>query len=177
MSHFVRCDRCDVAEFHITPNLTLPPGWTKVLNADLCERCSEIVRDFIRFKPGDAAKLPVEPIPQEIKEPPAPSTDGTKLFETVPIETPESSQVDGVTNLPMSTGNAASAPVSRDESIGTREISPSSGINESSTEERAKTRKTKKRLAGVEAVIPPPAPPPADKRTGFPHGHNAEPQA
>ena len=43
--------------------------------------------------------------------------------------------------------------------------------DESSTEERAKTRKTKQRLAGVEAVIPPPA----DKRTGFPHGHNAEP--
>jgi len=46
---------------------------------------------------------------------------------------------------------------------------------ETTTEERAKTRKTKKRLAGVEAVIPPPVPPPADKRTGFPHGHNAEP--
>ena len=172
MSHFVRCDRCDVAEFHITPNLTLPPGWTKVLNADLCERCSEIVRDFIRFKPGDAAKLPVEPIPEEAKPAPEPSKDGEKLFETAP-ETKDRASEAGT-----SAGEPANEQCAVQGAEGDRRARLVPGTSdECSSEERAKTRKTKKRLAGVEAVIPPPAPAPADKRTGFPHGHNAEPGA
>ncbi len=79
MSHFVKCDRCSV-EDSVLGTVTLPPGWQKICGADLCEPCCTLVRDFIRFKPSDAEKLPVEPIEPIEPLPPA----GDKLFETAP---------------------------------------------------------------------------------------------
>ncbi len=130
MSHFVRCDKCGL-ENAVLGTVTLPPGWTKVFSCDLCEACSAIVRDFIRFRPGDAKDLPVEPIPQVEATPP--TADG-KLFETKPEEKAQES------STPTETA-------------------------ETTTEEREKTRKTKKKLMGQDAMLP-------DKRTTFPHGHN-----
>lgn len=68
MSHFIKCDRCGAKENTLSA-IGLPPGWQKILGADLCEFCCKLLSDFIYFKPSDAAALPVEPIPEgAIKE-------------------------------------------------------------------------------------------------------------
>ena len=134
--------------------LSLPPGWQTILHADLCEPCCQIVKEFIRFKPSDAARLPVEPIEEVASTPPV----GDKLFETAP----EAKSDDSVTATEARPTGAEwkadsmqpnAAPV----------LNPSA---ETSTEERARTRKSRKKLQGQDAILPdvrkpePPAPDP-----------------
>lgn len=145
MSRFIRCDRCNSEEY-VMGTVSMPPGWAKICDADLCEWCSKVVRDFIRFKPSDAERLPVEPI--EVIAP-----VGDKLFET----TPEPNAVDDVTNRPMSTEKRGPDASLIGESLGTREQSSSSGTSpasaECSTEER-KRQRTKRKLRGQDAILP-----------------------
>ena len=158
MSHFVRCDRC-AREEHVLGTITLPPGWQKIMSADLCEPCCMIVRDFIRFKPSDAEALPIEPASTE--PPPAPAEDGTKLFETKPEEqcvTP----VD-FTAAPMTDSAAVGAIGAQTPHAGTMKTTiptlttstktTESQALETSTEERARERK-KRRMRSQSAILP-----------------------
>ena len=157
MSRFIRCDRCP-AESAVIGTVSLPPGWQTICHADLCERCCEIVRDFIRFRASDADRLPVEPIPLEVGPTDAPPD---KLFETAPEElcaTPaDSNAVPGTDSRDVAaTASILPAGTTMKRStttIPTTEMAtiPSSPESEASTEERARTRRVKNR---------PPAPPP-----------------
>lgn len=179
MSHFVRCDRC-ATENHVMGTISLPPGWQKVFAADLCESCCELVRDFIRFRPSDAERLPIEPIPQEFA---GPTSD--KLFETAPEEKPNAEQP-----VHVSAANASSTPAAADprtpangaaphDSLpvvadGAKPALPSTDhapapadpLAESSAEERIRTKAAKRRKKQLGQEAPP------DNRTGFPHGAN-----
>lgn len=146
MSRFIRCDRCTL-ENAIIGTVTLPPGWQTICHADLCERCCETVREFIRFRPSDADKLPVEPIPTEAQPAPAPSEDGSKLFETV-IEKVVEQVNAGALNTPGVTCTA-------------------SIVDESSAEERTRTRKSRK-LRGQDAILPDPRKPSDPPAPGAP---------
>ena len=185
MSHFVRCDRC-ATENTVMGTLSLPPGWQKMCAADLCESCCELVRDFIRFKPSDAERLPVEPIPQEFAGGPA----SDKLFETAPEEKPNADHA-----VPVSADHANPSPVAaatdggssedaRRSDDGLRRASdgaqhlvsgadhapaPADPLAESSAEERIRTKAAKRRKKLLAEVQP-------DKRTRFPHGANEGPQ-
>jgi len=180
MSHFVRCDRCNTEE-HVMGTINLPPGWQKICNADLCEPCCMLVRDFIRFTPADAARLPVEPV--ESVAPLAPV--GDKLFETAPeapcattqiAQTERSAttqmagngnQKNGTTN-PVESKSAQTATVPSEQIASTADASnaPNSANSsicqsECSTEERVRTRAAnrRKKLAGAD-------PPPPDAQPG-----------
>jgi hypothetical protein len=157
MSHFIRCDRCNLEEY-VMGTVSMPPGWAKICDADLCEWCSKVVRDFIRFKPSDAQRLPVEPIPAT-----AVRTDG-KLFETAPEEEPCVTPADS-TAVPMTDSQDAAAIGAPTPPVGmtrTTKTNTETGTTTSSsqppldasTEERARTRKTRKKLAGVDAILP-----------------------
>ncbi len=166
MSHFIRCDRCDRQDT-VMGQLSLPPGWQTILHADLCEPCCQIVKEFIRFKPSDAERLPVEPIPSEPA--PVPSVSGDKLFETAPEAKREETQP-GTT--PAIENRETPSPSQPTESAPTLEAVGHSPVDETSTEERARTRKAKAnikvkvKLAGQDAILPdvrkpePPAPDP-----------------
>lgn len=135
MSHFVRCDRCNV-EDAVMGTVTLPPGWQKICGVDLCEPCCMLVRDFIRFKPSDAAALPVEPIPAEAQPAPEPSKDGTRLFETKP--TPP--------NVITKIAESVAAEVNAG-ALDTTTCKVSMTVNpadEQNADERARTRKQKR---------------------------------
>lgn len=148
MSHFVQCDRCDTKE-HVMGTVSLPPGWQKILQHDLCEPCCMMIRDFIRFKPGDAAKLPVEPIPAEPA--PEPSTTGEKLFETAPQVSADSPAVSGHASNGKPVPNEATDgdPIGKTQPV-SAEFKPSA---EASTEERKRTRKPKA-MRGQDAILP-----------------------
>jgi hypothetical protein len=97
------------------------------------------VRDFIRFRPGDAASLPIEPIPN--KPAPEPSKTGEKLFETEPECKNSPNNAQDASNTTQPTQSTA---VSAAES------------SETSVEERLRTKERKKRkLRGMDAIIPP----------------------
>ena len=163
MSRFIRCDRCTI-ENAVIGTVSLPPGWQTICHADLCERCCEIVRDFIRFRPSDAERLPVEPIPVEISA----SSDAPpdKLFETAPEEpcvTPADSTAVTTTDSQDAAATGAPTPpagtTTKSETSSTTSTTlttPSSPDAEASQEERARTRKTRKRLQGVNAILPDP---------------------
>jgi hypothetical protein len=150
MSHFIRCDRCDRQD-SVIGTVSLPPGWQKVLAVDLCEQCCHIVRDFIRFKPSDAEGLPVEPI-----EEPAASIApvGDKLFETAPeptisADSHQSEETCSQGEVSTSSNATAGEPAGKTQ--------PASA--ECSTEERTRTRKTRKiglkpKLQGQDAILP-----------------------
>ena len=141
--------------------INLPPGWQKICNADLCEPCCMLVRDFIRFTPSDAARLPVEPV--EAVAPLAPV--GDKLFETAPEEscvTPAVSNAAPMTEcrdvvaigaqtlpagIPMTTSLTSTTST---------ETTNRSNLNETSTEERVRTRAAnrRKKLAGADPPRP-----------------------
>lgn len=183
MSHFIRCDRCDRQDT-VMGQLSLPPGWQTILHADLCEPCCQIVKEFIRFKPSDAARLPVEPIPSEPA--PVPSASGDKLFETAPEEKPDAKTA---VLSPTPTGSANPSSISArsdvDSASGIVSGRPDSGPNperpaippldatgtsdaaaEASPTEKRETRRRLKKLAGQDAILPdvrkpePPAPDP-----------------
>jgi hypothetical protein len=188
MSHYIRCDRC-ATESAVMGSISLPPAWQKICGADLCETCCALVHDFIRFKPSDAADLPVEPIPAELLSP-GPASD--KLFETAPEEKPDadppvpmSAATDHASASP--TGPAANpAPTSDSAALHGSAVrgkhdpadpdhapapppAPTGippAVDETSAEERVRTRaaKRRKKLLGQDA--------PPDKRTSFPHGAN-----
>lgn len=174
MSRFIRCDRCTL-ENAIIGTVTLPPGWQTICHADLCERCCETVREFIRFKPSDADKLPVEPIPAEPA--PAPSESGDKLFETspegpcvtladsaaAPMTDSHDADVIGAPIPPagMTTKSATSSMTSMTPTT------PSSPSAEASTEERVRTRKFRK-LRGQDAILPDPCKPSDPPAPGAP---------
>lgn len=145
MSRFVRCDRCDT-ENAVIGTLSLPPGWQKICEADLCESCSALVREFIRFKASDAAKLPVEPIPQELARP-----IPDKLFETAPEPPTAMEQIAEKAAAIVNSGALDTPDVKCTASVVPIEVS---------TEERVRTRhvRRKKALAGQAAILP-------DKRT------------
>jgi hypothetical protein len=169
MSHFVRCDRCATEE-HVMGTISLPPGWQKICNADLCEPCCMLVRDFIRFTPADAARLPVEPI--EDVTPLAPV--GDKLFETAPEEicaTPADFTVAPTTDSQNAGATGAQTPpagipTTTSSTTSTEMKTTPSNLDECSTEERVRTRAAKRR----KKLLGPDTPP--DKRTAFPHGEN-----
>ena len=164
MSRFIRCDRC-TTENAVIGTVSLPPGWQTICHADLCERCCEIVRDFIRFRPSDAEKLPVEPISLEVGPTDAPPD---KLFETSPEEPcvmpadssaapTTDSQDAAVTGVPTPPAGTTSPTIT---TIATAtKMSPTSPDDEASTEEKARTRKTRKRLMGQGAILPDPRKP------------------
>jgi len=144
MSRFVRCDRCD-AENAVIGTLSLPPGWQKICEADLCESCSTLVRDFIRFKAADAAKLPVEPIPEELA---GPIPD--KLFETAPEEKGEETQSNAA---PSAENSKAQTKSKRKQSLEVTEAVGTAPIDTTAAE-RQRTRRTKKALQGQTAILP-----------------------
>jgi hypothetical protein len=149
MSHFVRCDRCSI-ESSVLGSVTLPPGWLKVFSADLCERCCEVVRDFIRFKPSDAAALPIEPIPVEALPAPEPSKGGDTLFEEY---TKFSDGCPKGTIMPRTATDG-------DPEGQTQPASAESIPVEVSAEERSRARKAKRaRLRGQSAILPDPRKP------------------
>jgi hypothetical protein len=167
MSHFVRCDRCE-KEVAVLGTVTLPPGWIKVLGSDLCDDpCSGLVRDFIRFKPSDAAKLPVEPIP--VAELESIGLVSDKLFETAPEVKSEEANA---APAPTATNPEAPSQGERPQGETPAQTVGTAPIDESSTEERVRTRraKAKAKLQGQDAILP--AAPAPNKRTQFPHGHN-----
>jgi len=151
--------------------INLPPGWQKICNADLCEPCCMLVRDFIRFTPADAARLPVEPV--ESVAPLAPV--GDKLFETAPVksladvspergtgETGCASSVGAAPEVEAGRGNPEINPTVAGDS--SRESQSGTSANpslETSTEERVRTRAAnrRKKLAGAD-------PPPPDAQPG-----------
>lgn len=147
MSHFVRCDRCNI-EDAVTGTITLPPGWQKICGADLCEPCCMMVRDFIRFKPGDAERLPVEPIPEEVA--PA-ATAKTELFETAPEVKPQS-PVDTTAIAEEVAKVVNSGALDTPTCKVTMTVNPSEGQN---ADERARTRKGR-RLRGQSVILPDP---------------------
>lgn len=152
MSHFVRCDRC-AREEYVMGTVTMPPGWQKIMSADLCEPCCMIVRDFIKFKPSDAEALPVEPVPNE--PPPAPAADGTKLFET----TPEVTANEEAKPSPAPTAPDSQAPHEDRRAEGSQTNQAMAGAAvEISAEERAREKKRKK-MRGQNAILPDQRPP------------------
>jgi hypothetical protein len=158
MSHFVRCDRCDTEE-HVMGTINLPPGWQKICNADLCEPCCMMVRDFIRFKASDAARLPVEPIPKVATLAPV----GDKLFETAPEPQVSADPLrvsEQASNGKLVPKNGADG----DPEGQTQPASAESPTVECSTEERLRTRAVKRRKKLQDA--------PPDNRAALPHGEN-----
>lgn len=166
MSHFVRCDRCEL-ENVVLGTVTLPPGWVKVLNADLCEACSVVVRDFIHFKPSYVSHLPTEPVPDETMHGPA----SDKLFETEPevkeekscvtpadssaALTMECQNVDAtVPTPPVGTMRIGNLNQKTDIPTNTEMTKPNSPELETSIEERSRTRKKRKKLLGQDAILP-----------------------
>jgi len=139
MSRFVRCDRCDT-ENAVIGTLSLPAGWQKICEADLCESCSAMVREFIRFKASDAAKLPVEPIPQELA---GPIPD--KLFETAPEPTAASEQIAEKAAAAVNSGALDTPGVKCTAEVVPVDTTPA---------ERQRTRRTKKTVAGQAAILP-----------------------
>lgn len=154
MSHFVRCDRCSI-ESAVMGTVTMPPGWLKVFSADLCERCCEVVRDFIRFRPSDAAALPVEPIPTEAQPAPEPSKDGDKLFETTPEVSSAMEQTLAKVVEQVNSGALDTPGVKC-----TAEFNPATEAN---AEERSRARKAKRKAMRSPAIPDPrkPTDPPA----------------
>ncbi len=152
MSHFIRCDRCDRQD-SVMGQLSLPPGWQTILHADLCEPCCQIVKEFIRFKPSDAERLPVEPIEEVASTPPV----GDKLFETAPE--PTIVQVVQEVAEQVNSGALDTPGVKCTMTVGP-------AVDETSIEERTRTRKSRKKLQGQDAILPdvrkpePPAPDP-----------------
>jgi hypothetical protein len=152
MSHFIKCDRCGTQD-SVLGTVSLPPGWQKVCNSDLCEPCCQIVRDFIRFRPSDAAALPVEPIPEDTT-PLEPSKD--KLFETAPEVKPN--EEDQSAPAPAAENQQAPSEAKPDKSAPTAQVMGPAPVDETSTEERARTRKSRK-LRGQDAILPDPRKP------------------
>jgi hypothetical protein len=155
VSHFIRCDRCAIQD-NVLGTVSLPPGWMKVLGADLCEPCCQVVRDFIRFKISDAARLPVEPI----EEPAATGPADDKLFEIAPEPAPQVSADSRMVSEHASNGKLVPDDATTGESVG--KTQPASA--ESSTEEvnRENRRKRRSKLAGQDAILPDPRPKPDD---------------
>jgi hypothetical protein len=144
MSHFVRCDRCAM-EDSVMGTISLPPGWQKICGADLCEPCCAMVHDFIRFKPSDADRLPIEPIPAELKATQAgPISD--KLFET---ESEEKTNAPG--EVPVGNPDNPSA-AGGNVRTGDPDAPAPKVADECNAEERAKTRKARK----LRAILPDP---------------------
>lgn len=154
MSRFIRCDRC-TTENAVIGTVSLPPGWLNICGSDLCERCCETVRDFIRFRPSDADRLPVEPIPLEVGPTDAPPD---KLFETAPEEKHEEINDSTTTATPNSEApNKDECP----QGAPTSQAVGGAPLEEPSLEERARTRKnaTRKKLLGQDAILPDPRQP------------------
>ena len=150
MSRFIRCDRC-ATENAVIGTVSLPPGWLNICGSDLCERCCETVRDFIRFRPSEAERLPVEPIPLEVGPTDAPPD---KLFETSPVPKQESVIAQAMEKtVELVNSGALDTPGC------TVTASISNPSAEASTEEKARTRKTRKRLMGQGAILPDPRKP------------------
>jgi hypothetical protein len=145
MSHFVRCDRC-ATEDSVMGTISLPPGWQKICGADLCEPCCMMVHDFIRFKPSDAEKLPIEPIPAELKATQAgPISD--KLFET---ESQVSADSHPVSDTPAMGSRTQESATDGDPEGKTQPASAEfNPAIESNAEERARTRKSRKLRAEI----------------------------
>jgi hypothetical protein len=159
MSHFIKCDRCDKQDA-VIGKLSLPPGWQTILYMDLCEPCCQVVKEFLRFRPSQAANLPVEPR----EEVPTAEPVGDKLFETAP-EAPQVSADSQMVSEHASNGKLVPDNATVGEPAG--KTQPASA--ESSNEEinREKRRKTKARLQGQDAILP-------DKRK--PADASAEPE-
>ncbi len=158
MSRFVRCDRCDT-EDSVIGTLSLPPGWQKICEVDLCESCCATVREFIRFRPSDADRLPVEPIPDQ---PSGPIPD--KLFETAPEPKAE---------LAIQEIFDKTATIVNSGALDTPGVKCTAAVPLDTTPaERQRTRRAKKKLKGKEVVLAVLPGATADKRTSFTHGHN-----
>jgi hypothetical protein len=148
MSHIVRCDRCPTEE-HVMGTVSLPPGWQKVLGSDLCEPCCSLVREFIRFKPGQF--VPEEPIPVALVESDSPVSD--KLFETAPEPQVSADSREAGSTPAMGSSAHDSATVGEPEGK-TQPASAENPLQECSTEETERTRKTRKKLQGQDAILP-----------------------
>lgn len=162
MSHFVKCDRCHIEE-GVMGTISLPPGWQKITGADLCEACCSLVHDFIRFTPERAAAVPVESVASEELPMPEPSPD--KLFETAPAKEVKLEPVSpdrpvhGAADCSESDGDGDGHQTAPTPPPPTLSSGPA--VDETSIEERARTRKIRKRIATPPPTEPPPPRPAA----------------